>query len=85
MTLLYGFDAARYQGITNAAWDRIATWAPTTPGKKVFAIIKATQDDDSTSTTFADYFADARREKILVGTYHFAEVGAATAIQQARY
>lgn len=85
MVLHYGFDAARYQGITNAAWDRIAAWAPSTPGDVVFGIIKATQDDDFTSPTFVDYFGDARREKILVGTYHFAEVGAAGAVAQARY
>lgn len=85
MILHYGFDAARYQGITNAAWDRISAWQVTTPARRAFAIIKATQDDDFTSPTYVDYFGDARREKILVGTYHFAEVGAANAVAQARY
>ncbi len=81
-TLLYGMDVSHWQGTIN--WTSVAGTG------RVFAITKATDDDNYIDPYLTPNFTGGRAAGVLMGGYHFARPTAtpsisASALAQARY
>lgn len=77
MALVRGIDVSRYQTVTS--------WRSVYDAGYRYAIVKATERDDYTSSTFFEYTRDARKAGLIVGSYHFARPGHSSASSQAAY
>lgn len=77
VALARGVDVSRYQTVTS--WDSVRK------GGYQFAIVKATEGDDYTSSTFFDYYRGARASRLATGSYHFGRPGSSSAVAQARH
>ncbi|MEU4237526.1 GH25 family lysozyme [Actinoplanes sp. NPDC026619] len=83
-TYLVGPDVSAYQHPNGAAinWDTVFG-----SGGQSFGIVKATEDNDFTSSTFAGDWAKLQAKNVIRGTYHFARPSATAgdALAEARY
>jgi len=77
----WGIDAATWQHPADEPID----WEEVRAEGASFAIIKATQGDSYTNPWLKRDLAGARAVGMLVGAYHFYEVGVAPEVQSARF
>jgi GH25 family lysozyme M1 (1,4-beta-N-acetylmuramidase) len=76
VTIIRGVDVSAYQTITS--WSQLERAVG-------FVVVKATEGRSYTSRTWRRYFAAARTEGLLVGSYHFAHPDQDARAQAAYY
>ena len=63
---IYGIDISHHQGIIN--WAEVKEWE----GQKIrFVYIKATEGATDIDHLYSQNFAEARKSRLLVGSYHY--------------
>jgi len=77
----WGIDVATWQHPSDEPID----WAEVRQEGASFAIVKATQGDNYTNPWLKRDLAGARAAGLLVGAYHFYELGVAPEVQSARF
>ena len=79
--------AATLEGIDISAYQPTVNWTSVKNAGKSFAIIKATESNTYTSSTFASQYAGAKSVGIIRGPYHFArpDTSSGDAVREADY